>query len=67
MRLTLFVVGFSRKVPVGALMLVSDLPTQPQGVKKKLSEAIFNDYTELHLQGAIDSIQRLKQVAATET
>ena len=59
----LFTTGFCRKVPVGALMLISDLPLQPAGIKTKESaQAIFREYTDKHLQLGIDSLLRMKNV-----
>jgi len=47
---TLFVVGFVSKVPIGALLLVSDLPLKRGGIKtKKTATSVFKDYTDLHL------------------
>ncbi len=48
---TLFTVGFARTVPVGALMLVSDLPLSHQGIKTaSSSKAVFEKYTSLHIE-----------------
>ncbi len=61
----LFTTGFARKVPVGALLLVSDLPMTPEGIKTKASSSrVFSEYTELHLTSAIAAIQRIKQSAS---
>ncbi|MCD6055283.1 MAG: amn [Gammaproteobacteria bacterium] len=56
----LFTTGFARKVPVGALLLVSDLPMNPEGIKTKASAAeVFERYTKLHLESAIAVIKRI--------
>lgn len=48
---TLFVGGFASKVPIGALLLVSDLPLQRNGIKtKKSAKAVFRRFTDLHLE-----------------
>ncbi len=48
---TLFVGGFASKVPIGALLLVSDLPLQRGGIKtKKSAKAVFRRFTDLHLE-----------------
>ena len=61
---TLFTVGFARVVPVGALMLISDLPLQERGVKTKESaKAIFEKYSELHVELGI---RVLTQMQATK-
>ncbi len=48
---TLFMAGYHHKLPVGALLLISDLPLNPDGVKtKKQSERLFRDYTGEHVE-----------------
>ncbi|STX29620.1 AMP nucleosidase [Legionella beliardensis] len=48
---TLFTVGFSCKVPVGALMLISDLPLKEKGIKtKELAATIFKRLAKSHLE-----------------
>ena len=48
---TLFTVGFARLVPIGALMLISDLPLKERGVKTKESaRMVFEKYSGLHVQ-----------------
>jgi len=63
----LFTVGFARKVPVGALMLISDLPLQKEGIKTRdSSRALFKKYTELHLQLGIDCTEKMRLAASQE-
>jgi len=58
---TLFTVGFSRTVPIGALMLISDLPLTKGGVKTAESaKRIFDKYTELHISTGIGVLKRLQ-------
>lgn len=53
---TLFSVGFACKVPIGALLLVSDCPLQRKGIKtKKSAKAVFRKYTDLHIEVGIKS------------
>lgn len=48
---TLFVAGFASKVPIGALLLVSDLPLRRGGIKtKKSATNVFKSYTDKHLE-----------------
>jgi len=48
---TLFAVGYALNVPIGALMLVSDLPLRKGGIKSKASaHDIFHTYTDQHLK-----------------
>jgi AMP nucleosidase len=57
---TLFVVGFASKVPIGALLLVSDLPLKRGGIKtKKSAGTVFKDYTDLHLEIGIKSMSEI--------
>lgn len=57
---TLFTVAFKNKIPVGALLLVSDMPMTPEGVKTEVSDTVVtSDYVNLHLQIGIDSLKQL--------
>lgn len=59
---TLFVAGFASKVPIGALLLVSDLPLQRNGIKtKKSAKAVFKNYTDLHLEIGIKSMSEIAE------
>lgn len=58
---TLFAVGFACYVPVGALMLISDLPLKPGGIKTaKSAKAIFQKYTEMHIQAGISVLRNMQ-------
>ncbi len=51
---TLFMAGYSHKLPVGALLLISDLPLNREGIKtKKSSEHVFQTYTEDHVEKGV--------------
>ncbi|MBS0001390.1 MAG: AMP nucleosidase [Cyclobacteriaceae bacterium] len=57
---TLFTVGFINKIPRGALLLVSDNPLMPAGVKTSESDKKVTDqYVGMHLQIGIDSLKEL--------
>ena len=57
---TIFSVGFSNKIPTGALLLVSDQPMTPEGVKTAESDQkITADFVELHIRIGIDSLKQL--------
>lgn len=59
---TLFTVGFARFVPIGALMLISDLPLKPGGIKTTASaENIFNLHTKYHIEMGISILQNMKK------
>ena len=57
---TIFMTGFANKIPCGALLLVSDQPMTPDGVKTAESDArVTKEYVDLHLRIAIDSLKQL--------
>lgn len=59
---TLFTVGYAKKVPVGALMLISDLPLKQGGIKTKESaRALFDKYTGLHIEMGIDVMRGMHE------
>ena len=59
---TLFAVGFASKVPIGALLLVSDLPLKRGGIKTKRSASgVFKQYTDLHLEIGIKSMSEIAE------
>lgn len=57
---TIFTVGFYNKIPTGALLLVSDQPMIPEGVKTAASDkSVTAKYVEQHLKIGIDSLKQL--------
>lgn len=57
---TIFTVGFYNKIPTGALLLVSDQPMTPDGVKTEESDKkITANFVEKHLKIGIDSLKQL--------
>ncbi len=57
---TIFSVGFYNKIPTGALLLVSDQPMTPDGVKTEASDkSVTASYVENHLKIGIDSLKQL--------
>jgi AMP nucleosidase len=57
---TIFCVGFFNSIPTGALLLVSDQPMLPDGVKTDLGDArVTLEYTETHLHIGINSLNEL--------
>ena len=57
---TLFVAGFASKVPIGALLLVSDLPLRRGGIKtKKSAKAVFRKFTDLHLEMGMKAMSEI--------
>lgn len=58
---TLFITGFVNKIPTGALLLVSDQPMIPEGVKTEESDKkVTGAFVEKHLQIGIDSLTELR-------
>ncbi len=48
---TIFIVGHANEIARGALLLVSDLPVTPEGVKSEVSDAsVTAEWTDIHLQ-----------------
>ncbi|MFY7786527.1 MAG: AMP nucleosidase [Thermoflexibacteraceae bacterium] len=57
---TVFTVGFVNEIPHGALLLVSDNPMVPEGVKTSESDKkVTTSFAEQHLQVGIDALMEL--------
>jgi len=57
---TILSVGFYNKIPTGALLLVSDQPMIPEGVKTEASDSIVtNEFVDTHIRIGIDSLKQL--------
>src|SRR5213595_3823160 len=57
---TIFAVGFYNKIPTGALLLVSDQPMIPEGVKTESSDKnVTEKFVERHLKIGVDSLKQL--------
>jgi AMP nucleosidase len=57
---TIFVTGFANKIPTGALLLVSDQPMIPEGVKTTESDSkVTEQFVETHLHIGIESLKQL--------
>jgi AMP nucleosidase len=57
---TIFVVGFINGIPHGALLLVSDNPMDPEGVKtEKSDKTVTEKYVKRHLEIGLDSLTEL--------
>ena len=63
---TIFIVGFTNSIPHGALLLVSDNPMTPEGVKTSDSDnRVTTNFANKHLQIGIDSLVELAQSGAS--
>lgn len=57
---TIFSAGFANRIPCGALLLVSDQPMVPEGVKTEKSDAaVTKKYVDTHLKIGVDSLKQL--------
>jgi AMP nucleosidase len=57
---TIFTTGFYNRIPTGALLLVSDQPMVPEGVKTSESDkSVTAKFVEKHLDIGIDSLKQL--------
>jgi AMP nucleosidase len=57
---TIFTTGFYNEIPTGALLLVSDQPMVPEGVKTTESDQkVTKEFLDLHLRIGIDSLMEL--------
>lgn len=59
---TLFIAGFASKVPIGAILLVSDLPLKRGGIKtKKSAKKVFRKFTDIHLEIGIKAMSEIAE------
>jgi len=57
---TIFTTGFYNEIPSGALLLVSDQPMIPNGIKTARSDKkVTQAYADMHLRIGIDSLKEL--------
>ncbi len=57
---TIFIVGHHNEISRGALLLVSDIPITPDGVKTEESDArVTKEWADLHLQIGIDAMTHI--------
>jgi AMP nucleosidase len=57
---TIFTVGHYNKIRTGALLLVSDRPMEPDGVKTEKSDTVVTkNFVETHIKIGIDSLNHL--------
>jgi AMP nucleosidase len=57
---TLFAVAYRYEIPIGSIMLISDMPLQKTGIKgMKLHQEIYDKFMPLHLEIALDAIKTM--------
>lgn len=58
---TIFITGFKNEIPRGALLLVSDQPMIPEGIKTETSDhKVTQQFAQKHLQLGIDALLEIK-------
>ncbi len=63
---TIFVVGHKNQIARGALLLVSDLPMTPEGIKTQESDAqVSQEWSEVHLDIGIESLTEIGEKGET--
>lgn len=59
---TLFSAGFHNHIPIGALLLVTDQPMVPEGVKTDISDkSVTEKYVDSHIQIGIDALKEIRE------
>lgn len=59
---TLFTAGNKHKLPIGALLLISDLPLKEGGIKTKDSaQYVFENFTQHHVEIGVDILKQLEK------
>lgn len=59
---TIFAAGFANHIPTGALLLVSDQPMIPEGVKTEASDlAVTANYVETHIRVGIEALKLVRR------
>ena len=59
---TIFAAGFANRIPCGALLLVSDQPMIPEGVKTEASDArVSTDYVDHHINIGIEALRLIRR------
>jgi AMP nucleosidase len=59
---TIFATGFANEIPSGALLLVSDQPMIPEGVKTEASDAkVSAEHVEKHIRIGIEALKLIRR------
>lgn len=63
---TIFSVGFKNRIPCGALLLVSDQPMTPEGVKTDRSDiSVTENFVDLHIKIGTQALMEIKNNGET--
>lgn len=58
---TIFAAGFANHIPTGALLLVSDQPMVPEGVKTEASDRLVTaNFVEMHIRIGIEALKHVR-------
>ncbi len=61
---TLFTASYSHRLPLGALLLISDIPLDHSGVKtKQSSENVYKKFMPEHVDTGVEIVKQLNKVA----
>jgi AMP nucleosidase len=59
---TIFIVGHHNQIARGALLLVSDVPTTPDGVKTEASDReVTQNWADVHLEIGIEAMTEIEE------
>ena len=59
---TIFAAGFANHIPTGALLLVSDQPMIPEGVKTEASDKVITaNFVEAHIKVGIEALKLVRR------
>ena len=59
---TIFASGFANSIPTGALLLVSDQPMIPEGIKTELSDrSVTENFVEIHISIGIEALKLIRR------
>jgi AMP nucleosidase len=59
---TVFAAGFANRIPSGALLLVSDQPMTPEGVKTTESDrGVTRDFVEVHIRIGVEALRLVRR------
>jgi AMP nucleosidase len=63
---TLFSVAYALNLPIGAIMMVSDMPLKKGGIKSKNSaKKVFQKHADRHLTLGLKAIEEIKSKGKT--
>lgn len=65
---TLFIASYKRKLTLGALLLISDLPLMHNGIKtKESSQKVFDLHTADHVEKGVKILQRAREMQSNKS